>query len=132
MSIDRNQYIELYSIAMEEVRHHHRLYTEIWIAGIFMTSVFFGGLYLLSGLLSTVPSLASMPVRLSIIIFGSLIIMAFYTEAMWRGVIADTCRGIAKKLEDILAGKTAEDAIKLDNLLFIIMGTSIIFWNLDF
>ena len=32
MAIDRPQYIKLYSIAMEEVRHHHRLYTEIWSA----------------------------------------------------------------------------------------------------
>lgn len=117
MAIDRTQYIKLYSIAMEEVRHHHRLYTEIWIAAIFMASGFFTALYFLSSFLSSIPSLASMPVRLSIIIFGSLIIVAFYWEAMWRGVIADTCRGIAKKLEDILAGKTPEDAIKLDNLL---------------
>ena len=117
MVIDRPQYIELYSIAMEEVRHHHRLYTETWIAGIFMTSAFFAGLYFLSRFLSTVPSLASMPFRLFVIILGSLVMTAFYGVTMRRGVIAETCRETAKELEGILAGETDEKTFKIGDLL---------------
>ena len=112
MGIDRDYYITLYSIAMEEVRHHHRLYTEIWVAGIFMGGVFFTALYFLSGR----PYLTR-PFMIFITVFGCLVMVTFYWVSMRRGIIAERCREIAKELEDILAGKRQDDTLELANLL---------------
>ncbi len=117
MPYDRGELFELYSIAMDEVRHQHRMYTETWIAGIFMTSAFFAGLYFLSDWIPTKPFLAATFFKLFVIILGCAVMVSFYWIIRRRGVIVDTCREIAKKLEDILASKRKEEAVKLDNLL---------------
>lgn len=106
---DKNDYIRLYSVAMEEVRHHHRVYTQTWIAGIPITGVFFSALYFLS----REEVLRTRPIMWFAIFFGSLVMVTFYWVTMQRGMIAEHCREIAKKLEDILAGK------KEDNDLFL-------------
>ena len=77
MGIDRDYYITLYSITMEEVRHHHRLYTEIWVAGIFMGGVFFTALYFLSG-----SPYLTRPFMIFITVFGCLVMGTFYWVSM--------------------------------------------------
>ena len=108
MGIDKDYYT-LYSIAMQEARHHHRLYTEIWLAAIFLGGVFFSAFYFLARVILTPPF------NWFTIVFGCLIIGTFYWVCMRRGVIANHCRKIAKKLEHIIAGKRQDDT--LDDLL---------------
>ena len=50
---------------------------------------------------------------------GYLIALAFYWSACQHARKARTRRDIARSIEDILAGRTPEDAIKLDDLFMM-------------
>ena len=115
MDIDRNQLLELYSVAFEEARHHDRLYTQTWIGGIIALGIF------LAVLSSTFEIITILPLKrlllLSALVLGYLMVLAFYWSICRHGREGRNCRDIARSIENILAGKTSEEAIRLDNLL---------------
>ena len=114
MAVDKNKLLELYSIVLEEARHHDRLFTQIWVAGVIA-----GGILLTALSLSLrQPSLVSKSSLLwPVIGFGSLLLMCFYWSICRHASEARKCRDIARNIEDILTGKIPEEAIKLNNLL---------------
>lgn len=115
MSTNRDKYIELYSVAMEEARHHDRLYTQTWTSGIIALGVVLAALGLAKEFSPVFGALPAWPV----VGLGSLIILMFYWSTCRHGSEGRKCRDIARRIEDILAGNTPEESIKLDNLLIM-------------
>ena len=114
MGIDRDYYITLYSIAMEEARHHDRLYTQIWAAGVIAIGILLTGM----GLLFRQPSLVSKSYLVwTVVGLGGLILVCFYWSICRHAMEARKCRDIARNIEDILTGRIPDEAVKLDNLL---------------
>ena len=110
--VDKNKLLELYSIVLEEARHHDRLYTQTWIGGVIALGIF---LAVLSSAFEviTVLTLKRLLV-LSALVLGYLMALAFYWSTCRHGREGRECRNIARNIEGILVGKTPEETIKLD------------------
>jgi len=117
MTIDRNQYIELYSMAMEEARHHERLYTQIWTAALIAISV----VGTLSFIIRHYFFGAELPANFRwLMTILSIVLGYFFLWSVSRHAVeGDSCRDIANKIEGILAGKTREETIKIGDLLVV-------------
>jgi len=112
MAIRKNQLLELYSVVLEEARHHDRLYTQTWVGGLIALGIFLAALSPISGIITALA--LKRLLLLSALVLGYLIVLAFYWSICRHGREGRKCRDIARNIEDILTGKTPEEAIKLD------------------
>ncbi len=115
LAINRNQYIELYSIAMAEARHRDRLYTQTWIAVAISATVLIAALGLFWGKYS-LPSGWGITV---IMIVLCLIFGGFFTYSVFRlSREGNICRNIASKIEKVLLnGREQSESPELEGLL---------------
>ncbi len=115
-AISKDQLIKLYNIALEEARHHDRLYTAVWTPGIVLIGILLTALVLL--LREPTPVSKSILVW-TIIGLGALVLLWFYWSICRHANEARKCRDICRNIENILAGKIPKETIKLDSLLVI-------------
>jgi len=115
MAIDRNQYIELLSIAMAEARHRDRLYTQTWMAVVISATVLFAALGLFWGK-GSLPS--GWWITVIMIVFV-LIFGGFFTYSVFRlAREGNICRGIASTIEDaLLTRREQSESPELEGLL---------------
>jgi len=114
MAIDKDLLVELYSISLEEARNHMRLYTQTWIAAAVITGVAFGALV---SLFREPSFVLRGSIMWTLIGIGSLLGLGFYHSIAYHSVEARNCRGKAKEIGLILAGKTQDETPKLEELL---------------
>jgi len=117
MAIDKNMLIKLYSIALEEARHHDQLYTQTWTPVILATSVV-GTLGLIIWRYFLTPE-ALFSFKLFMTLLGILLGYFFIWSASRHTAEGDICRDIANKIEGILMGKTNEETLKIGDLLVV-------------
>lgn len=117
VGFSKNQLIQLYSIALEEARHRDRLYTQTLVAGIIVFGILLTALSFTSKIEQTLTLKGSLVLAGFLIVLGCLLLMWFYWSICQHAREGRNRRDIARSIEDILAGKTQKDAIKLDNLL---------------
>lgn len=113
--VDRNEILEIYSIILGDGRHHAMLYTQIWVGGLIGLGALLTALSFIFDIISDLA--LKRLLLLSVLILGYLMVLAFYWSICQHAKKGLYCRNVARSIEDILTGRTPEEATKLDNLL---------------
>lgn len=115
MNIGKDELLQLYSIALEESRHHARLFTQTWISTlVFITGIatvgFFACMYLFD---FVVP----LHFRLFMITVGLVVAHFFLWPLLQHALHAEECLKITNRIEAILKGETDEKTGSIGDLL---------------
>ena len=117
MDVNKNPLLQLYSISLEQVRHHARLFAETWIPIIIFISVFGTlGFFVSRDLFHFQVPLGF---RLFMTLLGYLIGYAFLHALAWRSEEGEQAREITTRIAAILEGKKELDTTEIGELLVL-------------